>query len=183
MAAREQTYLIQAINNKGELFDEPYQKIFKQGIKAKEVYLAWLIGCQADSSRQERVKSLENESSDDSNINLLSVSSAQWIVYFTYKLLEKFSDLNSVQISLEKMLVQDFKNALKKYIETATDVFYEAAIDTYDRAEYGTFKSTLRSAKFLQKMDSKVNNRLLRMAKDKKHPADLVATCKSIKLG
>ena len=59
LASHEQSYLIQAINNKSELFDEPYQKIFKQGIKARTVYLAWLIGSLADLARQERLKALK----------------------------------------------------------------------------------------------------------------------------
>lgn len=182
LASREQVFLIQAINNKGELFDEPYQRIFKVGIKAREVYLAWLVGTQSDISRQERLKSLEQESTTDVNTGLLSVSSSHWITFFTYKMLEKFSDLESPHITLEKMHSIEFTNTLKKYIEKAVDIFYEAAIDTYERDEYGTFKSTLRSTKFLQKMDSKVNNRLIRMGNDQKIPADLVNVCKSIKL-
>ena len=51
--------------------------------------------------------------------------------------------------------------------------------DTYERDEYGSFKSTLRSAKFLQKVDSKLNSRIARLAT--KALPDLAAVCRSIK--
>jgi len=82
----------------------------------------------------------------------------------------------------EKMRTDQFGNAIKKYVEAAIDVFYESAIDTYDREEYGSFKATLRSVKFLQKFDSKVNNKISRMKKDKRPFGDLAATAKSITL-
>lgn len=44
LAASQESFLIQAIDNKGELFDQPYQKLFRRGIKAPEIYLAWLAG-------------------------------------------------------------------------------------------------------------------------------------------
>lgn len=80
------------------------------------------------------------------------------------------------------MNTDQFKNALKKYVEMAVDLFYESAIDTYDREEYGTFKSTLRSPKFLQKLESKVNNKITRLKGEKNKPlGDLADTAKSIK--
>lgn len=182
LASREQHYLVQAINNKSELFDEPYQKIFKQGIKAKTVYLAWLIGSFSDAARQERVKELKADSGDDPNVGLLGIAGAYWIVYCAYKLIDSFSDIDAAQITLEKMRTDQFGNAIKKYVEAALDVFYESAIDTYDREEYGSFKATLRSVKFLQKFDSKVNNKISRMKKEKRPFGDLAATAKSIKL-
>jgi hypothetical protein len=183
LASREQHYLIQAINNKSELFDEPYQKIFKQGTKAKTVYLAWLLGSIADATRQERVKELKADSGDDPNVGLLGIAGAYWIVYCAYKLIDNFSDINSAQITLQKMKTEQFSGAVKKYIYAAIDLFYESAIDTYDRDEYGSFKSTLRSTKFLQKFDSKVNNKISRMKKEGKRPfGDLAATAKSIKI-
>jgi len=182
LASREQTYLIQAINNKSQLFDEPYQKIFKQGIKAKTVYLAWLVGSLADVARQERLKALKANNKNDPNIGLLGIAGAYWIVYCAYKLIDDFSDIESASITLEKMNTEQFKNAIRKYAEMAVDLFYDSAIDTYDQQEYGTFKSTLRSTKFLQKFDSKINNKITKMKGMKKKPlGNLADTAKSIK--
>ncbi len=90
--------LLQAIDNKSELFDEPYQKIFKRGIKAPAVYLAWLVGSISERERQKLVDDL----GPDPNANLLSVTSSYWIVYVTYKLIQKFSDLDSKHMTLYK---------------------------------------------------------------------------------
>lgn len=177
LASAEQQYLVQAIDNKGQLFDQPYQKLFKKGIKSSAVYLAWLVGNLADQQRQERVEKL---GTGDANVGLLSVTSGYWIVYCAYKIMNKFSDINSTQITLQKMNQPEFNGALKKYVSRAIDIFYDAAIDTYDRTEYGSFKSTLRSSKFLSKIDSKVNNRISRI--EQKSLPDLVNVCKSIKL-
>lgn len=177
LASAEQQYLIQAIDNKSELFDEPYQKLFKKGIKAPAVYLAWLVGSSADQERQKLADGL----GDDPNASLLGVTSGYWIVYCTYKMLPKFSDLNSNSITLEKMKRAEFQNALLKYVKQAVSMFYDAAVDTYDRDQFGSFKSTLRSPKFLQKIDSKINSRIVKLAA--KALPDLVATAKSIKVG
>jgi hypothetical protein len=59
----------------------------------------------------------------------------------------------------------EFNNALGKYVKKTASIFYDAAIDTYDE-EYGSFKSTLRSTKFLEKIDSKINNRIFRLTAD-----------------
>ena len=176
LASSEQRYLIQAIDNKSELFDEPYQRLFHKGIKASAIYLAWLTGNLADAERQKIIDGLK----DDPNANLLGVTSAYWIVYWTYKILAKFSDINTPQLNLKRMNTAESKNSLAKYVGRAVSMFYDAAVDTYDREEYGSFKSTLRSAKFLQKIDSKFNNRILKL-KEKSLP-DLVAVCKSAKM-
>ncbi|MHB8813434.1 MAG: hypothetical protein ACYDAE_09205, partial [Steroidobacteraceae bacterium] len=174
LASAEQAHLIQAIDNKSELFDEPYQKLFRKGIKASAVYLAWLIGSIADSERQNVVEGLGK----DPNAGLLGVTSVYWIVYCTYKLLAKYSDLNSSHLTLGKMNTTEFKNALSKYVSKAVAMFYDAAVDTHDQ-EYGSFKSTLRSSKFLQKIDSKFNSRILKLGS--KALPDLAAVCKSLK--
>ena len=57
-------------------------------------------------------------------------------------------------------------------------MFYDAAVDTYD-GEYGSFKSTLRSTKFLQKIDSKINSRIARLTP--KSLPDLMQVCKSVR--
>lgn len=177
LASSRQHYLIQAIDNKSELFDEPYQKLFKKGIKAAEVYLAWLVGSFADKERRNHVDGL----SGDQNANLLGVTSTYWIVYCTYKMLSKFSDMESPHITLLKMLQTEFKNALTKYVKKAVSMFYEAAVDTYDREQFGSFKSTLRSSKFLQKIDSKVNSRLLKV--QPKELPDLAQVAKTSRAG
>lgn len=176
LASAEQQYLIQAIDNKSELFDEPYQKIFKKGIKVSAVYLAWLVGSLADQERQKLADGLGK----DPNVNLLGVTSGYWIVYCTYKMLTRFSDLNSTFITLERMKKSEFQNAVAKYVKKAVSMFYDAAIDTYDRDEYGSFKSTLRSTKFLQKIDSKINSRIVKLVA--KTLPDLAAAAKSIKI-
>lgn len=175
LASSEQRFLTQAIDNKSELFDEPYQKIFKKGIKTTNVYLAWLVGNVADLERQTMAEGLK----EDPNAGLLSVTSGYWIVYCTYKLLNKFSEIGSSHITLQKMKSNEFENAIRKYVSKAALMFYDVAVDTYDREDYGSFKSTLRSAKFLQKIDSKLNGRLVNIPP--KALPDLVSVCKSVK--
>lgn len=176
LASAEQQYLIQAIDNKSELFDEPYQKLFKKGIRASAVYLAWLVGSLADQERQLLADGLGT----DPNAKLLGVTSKYWIVYCAYKMLSKFTDMHSPVITLEKMRTAEFSNALLKYVKTAVSMFYDAAVDTYDREQYGSFKSTLRSPKFLVKIDSKINSRIVKLPP--KALPNLVATAKSIKV-
>ncbi|MBS7703179.1 AIPR family protein [Chelatococcus asaccharovorans] len=175
IASSETEFLIQAIDNKSELFDRPYQKIFPAGIRASTVYLAWIIGGKADSERQSLLKKLNK----DHNTNLLSVTSSYWIIFCTYKLIAKFSNLESVHIDLNTMNTTEFIAAITKYVSKATDLFYDAALDTYDRDEYGSFKATLRSQKFLQKMDGKLNARVARLPP--KSLPDLVNVSKGAK--
>jgi hypothetical protein len=175
LASAENVFLLQAIDNKSDLFDQPYQKLFYRGIKPTQVYLAWLAGSFADEERQ----SLLDGMKEDQNAGLLSVTSTYWIVYCTHKLLAKYGSAESSSITLAKMKSSEFKNALKKYVKRAGGLFFDAAVDTYDRDEYGSFKSTLRSAKFLQKVDSKLNIKMARLAN--KALPDLSAVCKSIK--
>lgn len=144
-------YLIPAIANKGELFDEPYQTIFFKGITAKDVYLAWLVGNISEAKRQE----LQNELKDDDNSGLLGVTSTYWISYTTRKLIEKKSDFSSSVISLECMSRPEFSSALKKYVEYSAEAFWDAAVDAYE--DFGSFKSALRSSAFFKKVDSKLS--------------------------
>lgn len=175
LASSHQEYLIQAVGNKSELFDQPYQKIFHKSIQAPEVYLAWLAGSMADAERQTLLEGL----SKDVNSGLLSVASTYWIVYCTYKLLKKFSKLDSPHLTLTAMVTPDFQNGLRKYVARATAMFYDAAVDAYDRETYGSFKSTLRSTKFLQKIDSKLNLRVTQLAS--KSLPDLASLSKAVK--
>lgn len=176
LASAEHAYLIQAIDNKSELFDEPYQKLFKKGISATSVYLAWLAGQFADEERQKHLQGL----GDDENAPLLGVTSTYWIIYCTFKIFSKLSDLSSPQITLPRMRSIEFENALRKYVKKAVEMFYDAAVDSYDRDQYGSFKSTLRSAKFLVKIDSKINSRIVKLTA--KSLPDLAATARAIKI-
>jgi hypothetical protein len=175
LASFHQEYLIQAISNKSELFDQPYQKLFHKGIQAPEVYLAWLVGSLADAERQSLLEGL----SDDPNSGLLSVTSTYWIGYCTYKLIKRFTKLDSPHLTLKAMTSGEFTISLRKYIAKATALFYDAAVDAYDRDVYGSFKSTLRSSKFLQKIDSKVNLRIRQLPE--RFLFDLASTAKITK--
>ena len=129
----------------------------------------------ADTERQALLQTIEKDESS----GLLSVTSSYWIVYCCYKLIAKYTNMKSPQVTLVKMSSTEFSNALRKYVSKATDLFYDAAVDTYDRDDYGSFKSTLRSSKFLQKMEGKLNARVARTAE--KALPDLVAVAKSAK--
>ncbi|MER9395418.1 MULTISPECIES: AIPR family protein [unclassified Mesorhizobium] len=176
LASTQNEFLIQAIANKGELFDQPYQKLFYKGIPATAVYLSWIVGKLADEERQALVKGI----GADANAGLLSVTSSYWIIYCTYKLFEKFTNVKASQITLARMNTPEFTNAVRKYVSKSVDRFYDSAVDTYDREEYGSFKSSLRSTKFLQRMDGKINARIARLPA--KSLPDLVAVGKSLKV-
>ena len=160
LASSYSEYLIQAIANKGELFDQPYQQIFHKSIRAPEVYLAWMVGNMADSERQSLLEGL----SEDSNSGLLGVTSTYWISFCAHKLIKKYTKIDSPHITLQSMNTTEFKSALSKYAAKAAALFYDAAVDAYDREIYGSFKSTLRSSKFLQKVESKLNLRTTQLA-------------------
>lgn len=175
LASTHNELLIQAIANKGALFDQPYQKIFPKTITAEQVYLSWLAGNLAEEARQE----LQTQIDDDENSGLLGVTSSYWIQYCSYKLIDRFTDANSPHIKLDKMKREEFTNALRKYSDLAATMYYEAAVDTYDREDHGSFKSTLRSAKFLQKLESKLRVRITKLPA--KRLPDLAATAKGLK--
>lgn len=175
IAAGKSEYLVQAIANKGELFDQPYQQLFPKGVKAQDVYLAWLIGNIADEKRAELYDSLEG----DDNAQLLSVTSTYWISYVTNKIIEKQKSFSAEKISLNCMKAREFRSALSKHVQLASEFFFDAAVDSYDRDDYGSFKATLRSSKFLSKMDSKIGLRISRIKRGQ--VPDLKAVCKTLK--
>lgn len=72
----------------------------------------------------------------------------------------------------------EFSSALKKYVNEAAEIFWDAAVDAYDPDDYGTFKSALRSSAFFKKVDSKLSLRIMKSLKDKKFP-DLKSVCRS----
>lgn len=176
LAASKNDFLIQAINNKGDLFDEPYKKIFSHDIKGSIVYLAWKIGELADHLRTEFSKNLGT----DPNGILVGVVSRFWIVNITYKIIDKFIKNEINDFDLNKMNHPEFSNALKKYISTAIEIYFDAAIDTYDRNEFGSVTSALRSNKFLNRMNSKTNARIVKLTG--KSIPNLKRTLQSIKL-
>lgn len=173
LASGYSDYLIPAISNKGQLFDEPYQTIFFKGITAKEVYLAWLVGNLAEEKRQE----LQSELKDDANSGLLGVTSTYWISYAARKLIEKNGSFSSKSVSLECMKRPEFSSALEKYVTASAEAFWDAAVDAYDE-DFGSFKSALRSSAFFKKVDSKLSLRINRIIAKKGVP-DLKHVCKS----
>lgn len=173
LASGHSEYLIPAIANKGQLFDEPYQKIFFKGITAKDVYLAWLVGNISESARQD----LQNDLRDDENSGLLGVTSTYWISYATRKLIEKKGGFSSGVVSLECMKRKEFSAAISKYVSVSADAFWDAAVDAYDD-DFGSFKSALRSSAFFKKVDSKLSLRITKIISKKDVP-DLKHVCKS----
>lgn len=174
LASGYSEYLIPSISNKGALFDEPYQSIFHKGISAKEVYIAWLVGNLSEEVRQELQIALK----EDDNSGLLSVTSTYWISYVSRKIISNKNNISSVAFTIESMKRPEFSSALKKYVNEAAEIFWDAAVDAYDPDDYGTFKSALRSSAFFKKVDSKLSLRIMKSLKDKKFP-DLKSVCRS----
>jgi hypothetical protein len=178
MACRFKEYLITAINNKSELFEEPYHKLFNRGIRASDVYLAWLIGAFADSERQKLQEGLQR----NDNAGLLWITSCYWIIYCSYKIIEKFNNLASPHITLEKVETPEFKSALANYVRCAADVFFFAASETFVHDQYQTHKRALRSADFLEKIDNRISVAIARLEAREKKLSKLEHVCKSAKL-
>lgn len=177
LASSNRNFLTQAVNNKSELFDEPYQKLYRRDIKAEEVYLAWTIGNMAENERQELSDKLE----DNQDRHLIGVPSRYWIIYCVYKLLHEFSNIHSPSITLEKLILPEVKNALKKYVTEAVDLFFDIAVDTYEKEVFGTYKSAFRSQKFLERVESKLERRIARLKEGKRKLAPLERVAKSAK--
>lgn len=174
LASGHAEYLIPAIANKGQLFDEPYQTIFFKGITAKDVYLAWLVGNLSESKRQE----LQSELKDDDNSGLLGVTSTYWISYTARKLIDKQNSFSSSAVTLKCMSKPEFSSALSKYVSASAEAFWDAAVDAYDD-DFGSFKSALRSSAFFKKVDSKLSLRINKILSRKEVP-DLKHVCKSV---
>lgn len=175
IAASQTEFLIQAIANKGALFDQPYQKLFPKGVKPQDVYLAWLIGNIADEKRAALYETLE----EDENAQLLGVTSTYWISYVTKKIIDKRKAYSAEKISLACMKTAEFRSGLAKHVQHAAEMFFDAAVDSYDRDDYGSFKATLRSSKFLSKIDSKIGLRIGRLRKGQ--VPDLKNVCRTLK--
>lgn len=176
LASTDETHLIQAIVSKAELFDEPYQKIFHKNISPSQVYLAWIIGTDADQERQKLFLAVSG--SQDTNSKLLSVTSSYWIILCAYKLISNSFEINTPSLTINIMKSAEFRSSLLKYIEKATDIYYNLAIDTYDPETFGSHKTALRSTSFLNKFKSKLTAKISKV--DTKSLPNLKGTVETI---
>jgi len=181
LAAQQNQFLIQAIDNKAELFDQPYSQLFFPQISAANILLAWQLGNICEEKRIEQLEALGKKSQ---SAGLLAVTSTFWIIFVARKIIERFSDLNSPQITVERIDSQAFKNALSKIVDIAVEIYYLQAVDTYGNGnEFGTYKSTLRSSKFLQLLEPKIDFKVTQLSKLRTgKPAALENVAKNIKI-
>lgn len=181
LAAQQSNFLIQAIDNKAELFDKPYSELFYPQISSASILLAWSLGNICEEKRIEQLEDLEENSPA---AGLLSVTSTFWIIFVAYKILKKYSDLNSSHITVEKIHTPAFRVALAKQVDFAVEFYYLQAVDTYgDGTEFRTYKSALRSTKFLQLLEPKIDFKITQLGKSKTgKPSSLENVAKNIKL-
>lgn len=180
LAAKHNKFLIQAINNKAELFDEPYSQLFFPQIKTKDILLAWQLG---NICEEKRIEQLQELGTDTASAGLLAVTSTFWIIFVANKIIEKYSDTTSPHITAERIHTKPFHGALSKIVDAAVEIYYLQALDTYGNGkEFGTFKSTLRSTKFLQLIEPKIDFKVVQLAKQKTNkPSALENVAKNIK--
>jgi AIPR protein len=164
LASTHGEYLIQAINNKTELFDQPYQNIFMHNIKTSKVYFYWRVGVLADAARINRLQDLKSENDRISN-SFLGVSGTYWIIYCCSRLIGNLNKTFESILDVERQISKEFEGALLKYVEAALDIYFDAASDTYDENEYGSVRSALRSPRFFQNFERKLSNKLASRAK------------------
>lgn len=181
LAAQNNRFLIQAIDNKAELFDQPYSQLFYAQIPATIVLLAWQLGNLCEEKRVEQLNSLGG---DTGSSGLLAVTSTFWIIFVAAKILSKFSDIHSPHITLERINTDTFRKALSRIVDHAVEIYYLQAVDTYaDGRDFGTYKSTLRSTKFLQLLEPKVDFKVAQLQKLKTgKPTALENVAKNIKI-
>lgn len=171
LAAQRSEFLIQAIDNKAELFDQPYAQLFYPQISAADVLFTWQLGNVCEEKRVEQLQALGKE---DQSTGLLAVTATFWIVFTAYKIISRMSDVHSSHITMDRIKTDAFRGALAKIADAAIEIYYLQAIDTYQggRKEFGTFKSTLRSTRFLQQIEPKIDFKVsqLSMAKSNRPP-------------
>lgn len=170
--------VVEAVKEKSELFDRHYQTIFPVDIKVEQVLLAWLLGSQADESRQNRLEALKESDADESTA-FLSVAGTYWIAFCAYKLVRGFN--SSLRLDLNAMTTAEFQAALRKYTDEALDLFFEISGDTYEPEAHGSPRQAMRSAKFLARITSKIDNKIASMKKKKRKMPDLESASKSAK--
>lgn len=181
LAAQHARFLLQAIDNKAELFDQPYNQIFYPQISSASILLAWQLGNICEEKRVEQLALLDKK---DTSAGLLAVTSTFWIIFAAQKIIEMYSDLASPVITVNRINTPIFRNALSKIVDAAFEIYYLQAVDTYGSgSDFGTHKSTLRSTKFLQLIEPKINfkvNQLRTLKTNKLSTLENVA--KNIKL-
>lgn len=180
LAAQRNQFLIQAIDNKAELFDQPYSQLFYPQITSASILLAWQLG---NICEQKRIEQLEELGKKSHSAGLLAVTSTFWIIFVARKIIEKFSDLDSPHITVNRINSAAFRNALARIVDIAVEIYYLQAVDTYGNGnEFGTFKSTLRSSKFLQLLEPKIDFKVSQLSKLKTNkPSALENVAKNIK--
>ncbi|UEP52081.1 AIPR family protein [Burkholderia ambifaria] len=179
LAAQKSEYLIQAIDNKAELFDQPYSHIFYPQISANDILLAWQLGNICEEKRAAMLRSLGKSSA---TAGLLAVTATFWIIFTASRIISKMSDIHSPHITLERINTDAFRNALAKIADAAIEIYFMLAVDTYQGGEFGTHKSTLRATKFLQLIEPKIDFKVNRLEEAKSNrPPVLENVAKSIK--
>lgn len=165
LAASHVEYLIQSINNKAELFDQPYQKLYPHDARASDIFLAWKIGTISDEVRQDWVAQRKQSTGFDKQSSaLLGVSGTHWIAYCCHKIIDALNKSDIGKIPIEKINTSEMNSVITKYAAEALDIYFDIAIDTYDEHEYGSIRSALRSPRFLEKFNLKLQNKLQRVA-------------------
>jgi len=165
LAAQSNRFLLQAIDNKAELFDQPYSQIFYPQIPAATVVLAWQLGNICEEKRMEQLNGLGKGSA---TAGLLAVTATFWIIFTASKIISKYSDIHSSHITLSRINTDVFRNAIARIVDMAIEIYYLQALDTYGNGiDFGTTKSTLRSTKFLQLLEPKIDFKVSQLAKQK----------------
>ncbi|MEK7943698.1 AIPR family protein [Pigmentiphaga sp. YJ18] len=180
LAAQRNDFLIQAIDNKAELFDQPYSQIFYPQISAADILLTWQLGNICEEKRIEQLRALGKSAPTG---GLLAVTATFWIIFTASKIISKLSDIHSPHITLEKINTDNFRAALGKIADTAIEIYYLQAVDTYQGGkEFGTYKSTLRSTRFLQQLEPKIDFKVAQLPTMKTNrPPILENVAKNIK--
>lgn len=180
LAAQHNKFLIQAIDNKAELFDQPYSQLFYPQISATSILLAWHLG---NICEEKRIEQLEELGPNSTSAGLLAVTSTFWIIFVAQKILEKYSDMTSPHITITRINSSIFRNALSKLVDSAVEIYYLQAVDTYGSGtDFGTHKSTLRSVKFLQLIEPKIDFKVSQLGKQRtNNPSALQNVAKNIR--
>jgi hypothetical protein len=181
LASQDTDFLLTAIDKKTELFDQPYNKIFYPKITDLRILFFWRLGNICERKRIEQLGSLGK---NIPSAGLLAVSATYWIIFTAAKIIARYSDMASPHITIEKVNTDDFCSALDRMVEMAVEIYYLQGIDTYgDGKDFGTYKSALRSQKFLQLIEPKIDFKIAQLGTKKTgKPTPLQNTAKNIKV-
>ena len=159
LACQREDTLIPALREKTELFDRYYQSIFPHSTTASNVYLAWLIGTQAEELRASKLRELQEAKDLDQTLSgLLAITGTFWIVYTAFQLIGRHNAA-PLRLQLSPMNAPEFAGALRKYVQKALELYIDIAINTYE-PEYRSVRSALRSVPFLTKFTQKLKMRM-----------------------